>query len=258
MLSHGWILMWRITIATDPVRELHATDRHGLRYMDIKRDGTICNGGIPEYLMIYRKWEGLDGTNSFSNKPVTHDPNDYSLRRWQLEANSVWQSDGRVLAGSYDHEARIAALETGWDLRPGAEGETARVKYFDSKHRGPQIHTTPERHPWVWPDITRMEVLNYKIAKENADEKHICPLQLDLIERAIRLYTNPGDLILDPFGGIGSVPFKAVQMGRKAVAFELKDSYFKWMCRYIDDAENARTAPTLFGDQFSDQMDEAA
>jgi DNA modification methylase len=92
-----------------------------------------------------------------------------------------------------------------------------------------------------------MKTLNYQVAKEAQDEKHICPLQLDLVERAIRLWTNPGDVVLDPFAGIGSVPFKAVEMGRRGVGFELKQSYFNWACRYLSDAERLQKTETLFG-----------
>ncbi len=245
MHKHGWQFHCRITIATDPVRELQQTKRAGLRYMDIKEDASICGPGIPEYLMLYRKWQGLPDERMFSAKRVKHDPDAYTLKRWQLEANAIWQSSGQVLAfPPYDHEARIAELETGHDLAPSPDGERwVRVAYGGGKYKGPEVRATVLN---VWTGIERMHTLNYEVAKESQDEKHICPFQLDVVERAIRLWTNPGDVVLDPFAGIGSVPFKAIETGRKAVGFELKDSYFKWMCRYVDDAENARQSPTLF------------
>lgn len=70
----------------------------------------------------------------------------------------------------------------------------------------------------------------------NYDERHICPLQLEVIRRGIELWTNPGDVVLSPFGGIGSEPFVALQMGRKAVAVELKDSYYKQLVRNVENA----------------------
>lgn len=241
MLKHGWNFHARITIATDPVRELQQTKRQGLRYMDIKQDASMCGPGIPEYLMLYRKWEGLPDDRSFSTERVTHDEHEYTLRRWQLEANAIWQSDGTILEGArYDHEARIAALENGHDIN--ADGET--VPYMGGRYAGPKITKSP---PWIWLDVDRMDTLNYQLAKDAKDEKHICPLQLDLIERAIRLWTNPGDVVLDPFAGIGSVPYKAVEMGRCGVGIELKDSYFKWACRYIEDAERMSKNESLFG-----------
>lgn len=81
----------------------------------------------------------------------------------------------------------------------------------------------------VWMDIRQSNTLQRKSARDEKDEKHICPLQLDVIERGIDLWTNPNDIVLDPFAGIGSVPYQAVQMGRRAVGVELKESYYKLM-----------------------------
>lgn len=79
----------------------------------------------------------------------------------------------------------------------------------------------------VWMDINPTDTLQYKSARENKDERHICPLQLQVIERGIELWTNPGDIVLTPFMGIGSETYTAVKMGRKAVGIELKDSYYR-------------------------------
>lgn len=79
----------------------------------------------------------------------------------------------------------------------------------------------------VWMDINQSNTLNRKAAREEQDEKHICPLQLDLIERCIKLWTNPGDIVLDPFSGIGSVPYEAVIQHRRGLGFELKTSYYE-------------------------------
>lgn len=78
----------------------------------------------------------------------------------------------------------------------------------------------------VWMDIRQSNTLQRKSARDEKDEKHICPLQLDVIERCIDLWTNPNDIVLDPFAGIGSVPYQAVLMGRRGLGVELKDSYF--------------------------------
>ncbi len=79
----------------------------------------------------------------------------------------------------------------------------------------------------VWMDINQTDTLQYKSARENKDERHICPLQLQVIERGIELWTNPGDVVLTPFMGIGSEAYTAVKMGRRAVGVELKDSYYR-------------------------------
>ena len=88
----------------------------------------------------------------------------------------------------------------------------------------------------VWMDIDPSDTLQYQSARDHDDERHVCPLQLEVIRRGIELWTNPGDVVLTPFGGIGSEPYVALQMGRKAVAVELKDSYFKQLVRNVESA----------------------
>ena len=79
----------------------------------------------------------------------------------------------------------------------------------------------------VWMDIRQSDTLQKKSAREDKDERHICPLQLEVIQRCIELWTNPTDIVLDPFAGIGSVPYTAVKMGRRGIGVELKESYYK-------------------------------
>lgn len=79
----------------------------------------------------------------------------------------------------------------------------------------------------VWMDIRQSDTLQKKSAREDKDERHICPLQLEVIQRCIELWTNPNDIVLDPFAGIGSVPYTAVKMGRRGIGVELKESYYK-------------------------------
>jgi DNA modification methylase len=81
----------------------------------------------------------------------------------------------------------------------------------------------------VWMDIDQSDTLQFRSAREHDDERHICPLQLEVIRRGVMLWTNPGDIVLTPFGGIGSEPYIAVEMGRKAIAVELKESYYRQM-----------------------------
>lgn len=88
-----------------------------------------------------------------------------------------------------------------------------------------------------WMDIRQSNTLQRKSAREERDEKHICPLQLDVIERCINLWTNPDDIVLDPFAGIGSVPYQAVIMGRRGIGTELKESYYRQACANLETAE---------------------
>lgn len=88
----------------------------------------------------------------------------------------------------------------------------------------------------IWMDINPSDTLQYRSAREDKDERHICPLQLTVIRRALELWSNPGDTILSPFGGIGSEPVMALEMNRKAIAIELKGSYYKQMVKNCENA----------------------
>lgn len=90
----------------------------------------------------------------------------------------------------------------------------------------------------VWMDIRQSDTLQKKSARSEKDERHICPLQLDVIKRCIELWTNPGDIVFDPFGGIGSTPYVSLKLGRRAIASELKESYFSQMKDNVENAIN--------------------
>lgn len=96
----------------------------------------------------------------------------------------------------------------------------------------------------VWMDINPSKTLQRTSARENADERHICPLQLEVIERAIDLWSNPGDVVYDPFGGIGSTGYVALQNGRKTIMSELKESYYRQMVLNCQSAKSQHA--TLF------------
>lgn len=98
----------------------------------------------------------------------------------------------------------------------------------------------------VWTTIRESETLNARMGRESADERHIAPLQLEFIRRCVLLYSNPGELVLSPFGGIGSEPYVAVRHGRRAVSCELKPSYWTSACHVLDDLEAEMAMPTLF------------
>lgn len=105
----------------------------------------------------------------------------------------------------------------------------------------------------VWMDIQQTDVLNHRIAKDGKDERHICPLQLGLIERCIDLWTNKGDLVFDPFTGVGSTGYVALNRGRRFIGTELKRSYWETAIKHLELALTARTQGSLF-----DFADEAA
>ncbi len=98
----------------------------------------------------------------------------------------------------------------------------------------------------VWDDIQQTRVLPYQQGRDDEDERHICPLQLDVIERCIKLWSNPGDLIMSPFAGIGSEGYEAVRLGRRFAGIELKPSYYRVACRMLAEAEQIGTQGGLF------------
>lgn len=114
------------------------------------------------------------------------------------------------------------------------------------------IHPDISRDDWIswarpiWYGIRESDTLNVAVARENDDERHICPLQLGTIERCIRLWSNAGETVLDPFAGIGSTGYEAVRLGRKFVGVELKSSYFKVAARNLSAAEAATQQVDLF------------
>lgn len=115
---------------------------------------------------------------------------------------------------------------------PGME-ETPRVTHDPEDFTLPiwQQYASP-----VWSDISRTDVLNAKIARSDDDEKHLAPLQLEVVRRAVRLWTNPGEVVFTPFGGIGSELYAALQMGRQAEGVELKPEYFEWAVKHARQA----------------------
>lgn len=103
----------------------------------------------------------------------------------------------------------------------------------------------------VWLDVRETNTLNERAGREAADERHVCPLQLDFIERCVRLYSNPGELVLSPFAGIGSEGYVAVKNGRRFVGCELKPSYWRTAVANLRDAEAQAAMPSLFSEEAS-------
>ena len=111
------------------------------------------------------------------------------------------------------------------------------------------IAHTPEEFPvslWqqyaspIWMDINPSDTLQYRSARDDKDEKHICPLQLEVIRRALKLWTNPGDTVLSPFAGIGSEGYVALEQGRKFIGAELKQSYYGQACKNLEGIANPK------------------
>lgn len=140
--------------------------------------------------------------------------------------------------------------------RDAAKNAPAQADYlliFRAPGENPIPITAPiDEETWiewarpVWTDIRETDTLPFAGSKDNDDERHLCPLQLPVIERCVRLWSNPGEVVLDPFAGIGSTPVGALRHGRRAVGIELKRSYFEVAQRFVREAETVKVQPSLF------------
>lgn len=195
--AEGFIYHSRVVVWKDPLVEATRTKALGLMHKQLCKDSAMCRMGLPDYVLTFRK----PGENP---EPVAH-------------------PDG--LDRFYgDHEPDGVK---GPRPAPDTELVEAKKKYNTDPVYSHQVwrrYASP-----VWMDIRQSNTLNKAAAREEKDERHICPLQLDLIARCLELWTNPDDIVLDPFAGIGSVPVMALRMGRRAMGFELKDSYYTQM-----------------------------
>jgi hypothetical protein len=250
-LKHGFKLFGMITVDTDVVRENNQTYRLG--YTEMRKDGSKMGVGCPEYVLLLRKLP-TDTSRAYADEPVTKDKNDYSLARWQIDAHADWKSSGDRLL-SYD-DVRGCNIETvrhyfrNFSLEHIYNYE-AHVRFAEEMEASGRLPKTfmaidPVSHKdWIWDDVTRMRTLNSRQSQKNR-QNHICPLQLDIVERLIERYSNKGDVVFDPFGGIQTVPYCAVKMGRKGLSTELNYDYWRDGLTYLREAELEMTSPTLF------------
>ncbi len=229
--KHGFLFEGRRTIVTDVVRENASTYRLG--WSEMSRDASKMGNGLPEYLLLFRKPPTSNDT-SRADEPVTKDKEDYTRARWQVDAHSFWQSNGNTpitLTELYDYEAHVARLE-----EKDKAGHLP-ASFFSEPPKSKSLY--------VWDDILYMRTLNSEQSKKKL-ENHICPLPFDIVERTIRLYSNEGDLVLDPFAGLFTVPVIAMKLGRVAYGIELNPEYFKAGLKYCEMTQQEKLAPTLF------------
>lgn len=247
----GFQFMGRITIDTDVVRENNQTYRLG--WSENAKDSSKMGCGMPEYVLLLRKLPS-DTSDAYADTPVTKDKEIYGRSDWQLDAAGFWRSSGnRMLDPDYLAALDIQAVGAWWKnycLQGGYDYKehVALAKLMEKAGRLPasfMLFPPVSRNKDVWTDIARMRTLNSE-QERRGFEKHVCPLQLDVIERLITRYTNEGESVLDPFAGIFSVPYMAVKMGRIGVGIELCQSYWEQGVGYCQMAESKAMAPTLF------------
>jgi len=250
-VKHGFYLVGKITITTDVVRENNQTYR--LTWGEQRKDATKMGVGLPEYVLLFRK-APTETNNAYADDPVTKKIDEYLLSLWQLDAHAYWKSSGnRFLSSKELTTADMKTVFNSWRKYDKSQiydfQEHLRVcNDLDAMGKLSKLFMTippTSSNDLVWTDINRMNTLNANQVNRKK-EKHICPLQLDVIERLIYRFTNPGDLVDDPFGGLFSTPYKALEMGRKAVSAELNPEYYDDGLFYLKSIEYKINAPTLF------------
>jgi len=209
--SEGFIFHSEVCIWKDPVTAMQRTKALGLLHKQIKKDSCMSRQGIPDYVVTMRK----PGVNP---EPVSG------------RFEEFYGTDG---------PPPQSVAEEGFhgNKTPDAASDRYSIEVW-------QRYASP-----VWMDINQSNTLNnFRDGREHSDERHICPLQLDVISRCLDLWSNPGDLVLSPFCGIGSEGHEAVRMGRRFVGFELKRSYFDIACTNLRAAVEKCGEKDLFSD----------
>ncbi len=249
--KHGFRLLGRITVLTDVVRENNQTYRLG--YSEMCKDGSKMGVGLPEYILLLRKMP-TSQDNGYADEPVVKDKADYSLARWQVDAHAFWRTSGdRLLTPAELQSRSLDRIGKWWKARNlftpyDYQQHVETGEYLLGAKRLPSsfMMLAPQSaHPDVWGDVNYMRSLNGEQSKRNV-ENHICPLPFDIVDRIITRYSNPGELVLDPFGGLMTVPFRAVKLNRRGYGVELKREYWKAGVAYCREAEYEATVPTLF------------
>lgn len=271
--KHGFGYMGMKTIVTDVVRENNQTYRLG--WSEQCKDGSKMGFGMPEYLLLFRKRAtdssiGYADTPVVKAKPLSLDTlgnavpferdlpivpgTGYSRARWQLDAHGFTRSSGERLLMPEELEQlphdvifkmfRQYSLEQVYDF----EHHVRIGESLEQSGRLPSDFMLLQPQSWrddVWTDITRMLTLNGAQSAAGR-EMHLCPMQFDIADRAIVQWTNPGEMVLDPFGGLMTVVYRAIKLGRVGYGIELSPRYFTDGATYCHAAAREVATPSLF------------
>lgn len=249
--KHGFAYFGMITVLTDVVRENNQTYRLG--WTEQCKDGTKMGVGCPEYVLLFRKLPS-DRSKAYADDPVVKSKEDYTRAQWQLDAHAFWRSSGdRPFAKEELEKIPVGKLQNVYrkysrDNIYHYEEHVALAKALDVDGRLPSTFMVVAPGSWdmnIWDDINRMRTLN-TTQSQRRQRMHVCPLQLDIVERLINRYSNEGDLVADPFAGLFTVPYMAVKMGRRGKGVELNADYFRDGVGYCEAADSQANAPTLF------------
>jgi hypothetical protein len=188
----------------------------------------------------------------------------YSVARWQVDAHAFWRSSGDRLLGAAELASfgpgKLAKLFTSMSLgnvyNYEYHVEVGEALLANKALPADYLSLAPgSADPAVWHDIVRMRTLNGE-QSARAVEKHVCPFQIDIVDRLIGRYSNPGEVIYDPFCGLGTVPVRAMKLGRCGAGSELNPAYFTDQVHYCQAMEREVSMPTLFDMELMDQENE--
>jgi hypothetical protein len=214
----------RVTIWTDPVLERSKSNPERLLYKNIGENARACAPGMPEYIAVMRK----EAKGIKTGEPVKHAVNKWGDATYEKHAAEI----------SREHAARLLKEGIIANASPDLLLHLAEMAKFPLDQW--QAWASP-----VWMDNRGSDVLNARFKGSDKDERHLCPMPLPYIERCLQLYSVPGDVVLDPFSGIGSTGSVAVKMMRKFIGTELKAEYAAQASRFIRQSE--QSVGDLFG-----------
>jgi len=218
-LKYGFEYRNRITIWKEPLKVRMRTMVQSLMHKFIVEDSTRCFTAMPDYVLIFTK----KGENQV---PVTHP---FGINEYAGETPI------------------LPNILNAWNNANGTNLTAEGLWQYLNKTKSDEKVTKLNHYIWqryasaVWDDIRIDNVLPFKDSKEEDDEKHVHPLQLDVIDRLVELYSNPNEIVLTPFMGVGSEVYSAVKKGRKGIGIELKDSYFKQARLNMESLKNIET-----------------
>lgn len=242
-MKHGFAYFGMITVVTDVVRENNQTYRLG--WTEQCKDGTKMGVGCPEYILLFRKLP-TDRSKAYADEPVTKSKEEYTRAQWQIDAHGFWRSSGdRLITKEELERADVSKLQAIYrkysrETVYNYDEHVELAKKLDEDGHLPATFMVVAPGSWtdqVWDDVNRMRTLNTTQSQQNR-VMHVCPLQLDIVDRLINRYSNPGDLVLDPFGGLGTVALEAIKAKRRGYTIELNNDYFRDAVGYLRDYED--------------------
>ena len=250
-MKHGFQYFGMITVVTDVVRENNQTYRLG--WTEQCKDGSKMGVGCPEYILLFRKLS-TDRSKAYADTPVAKSKKEYTRARWQIDAHGYWRSSGdrlltkkEVLSFPVSDLQRVYrkySRESVYDYKE----HVAMAEKLDHDGKLPASFMVVAPGSWtdeVWDDINRMRTMN-TLQAQKGRQLHVCPLQIEIVDRLIERYSNVGDTIFDPFGGLMTVPVRALHLGRHGLATELNSDYFRDGVGYLKAEEIKKGEPSLF------------